>query len=70
MLTGDSVSVSGNTSEHTGVDHQDEDVKTILGFVPSIYWLVSIYYIAVVSIENVTYHQYKSSALSIPTSNN
>lgn len=30
MLTGDSVSVSGNTSERTGVDHQDEDVKTIL----------------------------------------
>lgn len=36
MLTGDSVSVSENTSEHTVVDHQDEDVKTILGFVPSI----------------------------------
>lgn len=35
MLTGDSVSVSGNTSERTDVDHQDEDVKTILGFVPS-----------------------------------
>lgn len=38
MLTGDSVSVSGNTSEHTGVEDPDEDVKTILGFVPNIYW--------------------------------
>lgn len=37
MLTGDSVSVSGNTSERTGVDRPDEDVKPILGFVPNIY---------------------------------
>ena len=35
----DSVSVSGNTSERTGVDHQDEDVKTILGFVPLVMML-------------------------------
>ena len=37
-LTGDSATVSGNTSEHTGVGVQDEDVKPILGSVPNIYW--------------------------------
>lgn len=35
MLTGDSVSVSGNTSERTGVDHPDEDEEVLtLGTVP------------------------------------
>lgn len=35
MLTGDSVSVSGNTSERTGVDRPDEDEEVLtLGTVP------------------------------------